>query len=126
MRIRRRVAIAGAVGTLAVTGLLTGAPTASAASAPGGCWAFTVNSTDVFKCYNQAPVYTYKIMSFSSGQAGWLYSDPSWFSCWDDGGDNNAGGKWLYTVGDTGGAGFIPANEAGITSFPAAWRCDFG
>lgn len=126
MKVRHALSALGATAALVTASLVTGAAPADALSAPSGCWNYSVNGTAVFKCYNNHPVYTYKQMSFSSGQEGWLYSDPSWFACWDDGGSNNAGGKWLYTMGDTGGAGFIPANEAGIKSFPSAWRCDFG
>ncbi|MFB7326641.1 MULTISPECIES: hypothetical protein [unclassified Streptomyces] len=110
MTIIRKALAAGAATVTAGAALALGMAGNAQAASP--CW----KSGSAWYCNNASGAKVYKSTNTGS-VVGRMYSNPSWFVCKFDGGQNHGGPhptRWVYTQADNGARGWMSDND--ITS----------
>ncbi|MER5489434.1 hypothetical protein ABT024_40640 [Streptomyces sp. NPDC002812] len=83
---------------------------AGSAQAANPCW----KSGSVWYCNNATGANVYASTNTSSGVVGRMYSNPSFFVCKFDGGQNHGGPhptRWVWTQADNGKWGWMSDND---------------
>ncbi len=107
--IRKALAMGAAAVTAGAAFTLT---TAGSAQAASPCW----QDGSVWYCNNATGAKVYKGAN-THEVVGRMYSNPSWFVCKFDGGQNHGGPhptRWVWTQADNGNTGWMSDND--ITS----------
>lgn len=114
---KTRFVVASALAAFAFAGAAV-APQASAESATMGtrdvgiCWLHDDNFR--WWCYNKVGAKVYAGKGTGTGVVGSIRSNPSWFYCRADDGQNHGGPhprRWVLTVADNGERGWVSDND---------------
>ncbi|MFE2264123.1 hypothetical protein [Streptomyces griseosporeus] len=111
--IRKALALGAATVTAGAALTLT---TAGSAQAANPCW----RDGSVYYCDNATGARVYAGAN-TNEVVGRMYSDPSWFVCKFDGGQNHGGphpNRWLYTQADNGRWGWMSDNDIASETNP--------
>ncbi|GAA2918256.1 hypothetical protein [Streptomyces mexicanus] len=111
--IRKALAVGAATVTTAAALALSAAGGAQAANP---CW----RSGSVWYCNNATGAKVYAGANTGS-EIGRMYSNPSWFVCKFDGGQNHGGPhphRWVYTQADNGKWGWMSDNDISSETDP--------
>ncbi|HWU11852.1 MAG TPA: hypothetical protein VN520_36815 [Streptomyces sp.] len=119
----KKIAALLAATTAMTAAVLTGAPTASAASEEECAYRW---SDARLWCGNDAPSGLFVTPHTASGVHGQLKTTYSYFLCWKKGEQHSGGNNtWYYTDADWGASGYIPASRVYTPSwfdaFPKAY-----